>query len=458
MKFRSAFSVVCFSLIAAAANAKTLYVDGANGNDATTYAANSASAPWRTLGRAVWGNASRTSSNTSEAARAGDIVMVSGGPFTAPSTNERYLPAFNPVNSGTASAPIEIRAVGRVELRTTGGNGPAMGSYMRDHIRWIGHFFIDEANSTVRADTGTTVIWDNTGAVIDGCEIVARPVTYVDNHNGIRFENARQATVRNCRITGVVGQGGALHHNNAGMMLYYSNGVTIENNEINNAGSGVYPKGGWNQNITIRYNRINNTRKAIRITYSERASGENYVYQNVLSNGQGEETLGIEIAEDSHNWTVTNNTIYNIDNGIYLSPLVGSDLVLGGNIISNTSTAYNAWEVPLAIPAPGRNLYFSPGQWATNGRTFSTLSTWLAAAPGDAGSIVSNPAFTNAAGGDFTIAQASPARNLSVDVLDLDRDGSRTDTVAAGAYVTGTEVIGLNTGPTPNPPTALTVQ
>ena len=112
---------------------------------------------WRTLGRALWGNASRTSSNSNEAARAGDVVMVSGGPFTAPSTNERNIPAFNPVNSGTATAPIEIRAVGRVDLRTTGGNGPAMGSYMRNYIHWIGHFYIDEANSTVRADTGTGV-------------------------------------------------------------------------------------------------------------------------------------------------------------------------------------------------------------------------------------------------------------------------------------------------------------
>jgi parallel beta-helix repeat protein len=458
MKFRFVLSVVCLSL-AAAAHSKTLYVDGANGNDSTTYAANSASAPWRTLGRALWGNASRTSSNSNEAARAGDVVMVSGGPFTAPSTNERNIPAFNPVNSGTATAPIEIRAVGRVDLRTTGGNGPAMGSYMRNYIHWIGHFYIDEANSTVRADTGTTVIWDSTGVVIDGCEIQARPVTYVDNHNGIRFENARQATVRNCRINGVLGaSSNPLHHNNAGMMLYYSSGVVIENNEISNTGAGVFPKGGDNSNVTIRYNKINNTRKGIRITYSHASTGENYAYQNVITNGQGDETIGIEVAENSHNWTIVNNTIYNVDNGVYLSPQVGSDLVLGGNIISNTSTAYNAWEVSLAIPAPGRNLYFNPGIWATNGRTYSSLATWLAVALGDAGSVVANPGFTNAAGGDFTVSQSSPARNLSTDVLDLDRDGSRSDTITAGAYLTGTEIIGLNTGPIPNPPTALAVQ
>jgi hypothetical protein len=459
MKFSHILSAGCLLVLASAAHSKNVYVNSATGNDSTTYAANSESAPFRTLGRALWGNANRDSANTNEAARAGDVVMVSGGPYTAPSTNERFLPAFNPANSGTSAAPIVIRAVGRVELRTSGGNGPAMGSYMRNYIHWVGHWYIDEANSPVRADTASTVIWDNTGGLIDGCEINAHPVTYVDNHNGIRIESARQATVRNCRIYGVHGSptgGDVLHHNNAGFMLYFSDGVVIENNDISNCGSGVFPKGGDNANITIRYNRINNVRKAIRVTYSP--GGANYIYQNLIFNGQGAETIGIEVGEGSNNWTVANNTIHDTDNGIYLSPDLGSNLVVGSNIISNTSTAFNAWEVPLAVPGPGNNVYYTTSAWASNGRTYSSLTSWLSAAPGDAGSLLSNPSFVNLTGGDFRLAQTSPARTVGIDLLDLDRDGSRVDVVPAGAYLTGNEVIGLNSGPYPSPPTALSVQ
>ena len=38
---------------------------------------------------------------------------------------------------------------------------------------------------------------------------------------------------------------------------------------------------------------------------------------------------------------------------------------------------------------------------------------------------------------------ASPAINAGRDILDLDGDGSTTDTITLGAYITGDEIIGL---------------
>jgi hypothetical protein len=49
-----------------------------------------------------------------------------------------------------------------------------------------------------------------------------------------------------------------------------------------------------------------------------------------------------------------------------------------------------------------------------------------------------------------------------VDILDLNHNGSTTDIIPAGAYVSGTEVIGRRAGggippPTPSAPTSLRI-
>jgi hypothetical protein len=307
------------------------------------------------------------------------------------------------------------------------------------------------------------VIWDSTGTVIDGCEIYGRPVDYVDNHNGIRLEHARSATVRNCRIQGIVGQTpgtpGYLHHNNAGFMLYFSSNVVIEHNEISNSGVGVFPKGGDNSNITIRLNRIRDNSKGIRVSHT--LSGT--MYQNVITSSAAG-TIGIEIAENSSNMRVANNTIVASDSGIYLHPEPnGTNISIANNIIANAGTGLNGWESPAAVPGPGRNAYIGVGQWATNGRTYSSLVSWVLAAPAEALSLVIPSAFVNAAAGNYRLTPSSQALTLGIDILDLDRDGSTNDTVAAGAYVRGDETIGPTTtglppGPVPNAPGAMTVQ
>lgn len=461
MAMRCKGAAMMFALLmCGTASAKTLYVNGATGNDSVSYASNSEAAPWRTLGRAVWGSTSPSSASTGEAARAGDVVLVSGGPFSAPASNERTTPAFNPINTGSAGSPITIRAQGRVELRTTGGTGPVIGAYVRNYIRWEGHFFIDETNAPVRPDTGPVAIWETTGTVVDGAEVQGRQIDYIDNHTGVRFERAHQSTVRNMRINNIVGTASDLmHHNKAGVMLYFSNDIVIENNEITNSGAGVFPKGGDNYNITIRFNKIQGTRKGIRTTYSSASQGQNRIYQNVIIGSGVEASLGIEVAENSYNWTIANNTIYGTtDSAIYLVPGSGGNLRVASNVIANTPTGLNAYEMSASVPGPGRNLYYSAPQWASAGRTFSSLSAWLSAAPGDAGSVVANPAFVDAAGGDFKLGASSPARILGVDVLDLNGNGNTSDTIPAGAYITGAESIGRNSGPVPNPPTALQVE
>lgn len=456
-------AALLLALCSGAVHAKTLYVNSGTGNDSVSYASNSEATPWRTLGRATWGSASRNAPNTSEAARAGDTVLVTGGPFSAASTNSRITPAFNPANSGTANAPITFRAQGRVELRSSGGIGPTMGADNRQYIRWEGAFYIDEANAPISGDTGPVTIWGSTGIVVDGCEIRGRPITFVDNHNGVRFEASRQSTLRNCKIEGIVGTStpnDTYHHNKAGVMLYYSSDIIIENNEISTTGAGIYPKGGDNANITVRYNLIRDTFKGIRTSHSAPGS-QNRIYQNIVYNGRAG-GIGIEVAENSYGWTVANNTVHGIgDSGLYVHPAPGNNVIFANNIISNTPVPFNAWDMNDAVPGRGENLYASSSgqRWAFASREYSSLSAWLGAAPSDAGSITAASAgFVNAAGADFKLTSGSVARTLGVDILDLNRNGSTSDQVPAGAYVTGNEVIGRNAGPYPRPPTSLTVE
>src|SRR4030043_174602 len=130
---------------------KTLYVNGSTGSDATTYANNNINNPWLTIGRAAWGNATRPSSvddnsppTSSEAAQAGDTVMVASGTYyttqgsSSPANWDEVV--YNSANEGTYSNPIVFYADGQVILQTELSNGgqPVFGSRLRDYVEWNG--------------------------------------------------------------------------------------------------------------------------------------------------------------------------------------------------------------------------------------------------------------------------------------------------------------------------------
>lgn len=453
--------VLTLTVLGSFADAKTLYVDSANGNDSVSYAANSQATPWRSLGRATWGSANRATSTPAEAARAGDLVLVSGGPHVAPGTDIRYQPAFNPVNSGTASAPIVFRAVGRVELRTDGVISPVIGALGADYIHWNG-FVIDERYAPPRRDTGPIVIWGSTGTVIDGTEVIGVEQTYGDNHNGVRVEDSADTIIRNTKISGIRVTNTSTH-NGAGIMIYQSQGLLIEHNEFINCGVGIFPKGHDYYDVTIRYNRITGSTKGIRTTDSHPTLGRNRIYQNIVENTT-DGGPGIQIAEDSNNWTVTNNTIVNADSGVYIrASTTITNFQLGNNLVVDSANAVNAIEWMAAMPGSGRNLYFRAQGWALAGNTHASLTSWQAAAPSESASIVADPMFVDTAGGNYRLRTGSPARTLGRDLLDLNGSGSNGDAIPVGAYLTGNEVIGrttesTQTPPTPQPPSDVTLE
>ncbi|MFN0063648.1 MAG: hypothetical protein ACKVPX_14165, partial [Myxococcaceae bacterium] len=119
--------VVMGVVTASAAQAKTLYVNGATGNDAVTYAANDEANPWRSIGRASWGSTNREARDGTQAARAGDVVLIAAGVYSVVGTNTRSEISYYTENHGAPGSPVVFRAQGTVNLTLSSGTGPLIG-------------------------------------------------------------------------------------------------------------------------------------------------------------------------------------------------------------------------------------------------------------------------------------------------------------------------------------------
>lgn len=460
--------VLCL-LFAAPLEAKTLYVS-TTGNDATTYAANGPGNPWRSITRAAFGSTNRDTPNTAEAARAGDTVMVAAGTYVTTGRNDRWLVAYNPVNSGTASAPIVFVADGPVLLTYSSGGGPVIGANGRQFITWRGPFTIDEATAPSRPDTGPVVVSGSSNIVIDGCRIIGDPAnTPIDNHAAIYTMEVRDLTIRNCRISGIKGNHNVM--NAAGVMFYRTGRVTIEHNEFFDLGTAVSIKapdyGGvpeffdW---YIVRNNLVHHAVMAVAIHNTGPLTAANpvRVYHNVMhspierwgpsgphpSVGVMWKAFNSDPSIDARFGWVYQNTFVGVSYCLFMN---GNTILNAGhrarnNLCAQTTTFAVAWGSTMSTLTPNnfdfdRQLY-QGGSFYT-GSTLS-LASWQALGP-DRQSIAADPLFVSAT--DFRLQASSPARTLGIDTFDLDGDGNTTETIPVGAYVTGTEVIGPITGP-----------
>jgi hypothetical protein len=450
------YTVIIFFLMLNVAYAKTLYVDAATGSDATTYANNAVDAKWATIGRAVWGQATRPVSypgdNQAQAAQAGDIVLITAGTYSVPGTGSRNEPAMLPVNSGTSGNLMTFRAVGVVEIRTSDGvRGSLIGAYgasLGSYTMWDG-FYFDETYALYSADSGVITVWNATGVQIINCEINGVIAYVADNHNGIRVEGSNTITLKNNKIYGVRAQvGNEYHWNGAAFMLYGNNGVVIENNEIYNCGSGIFVKGSNNANVIARKNYVYDSGYGLRTSYTHPTTGTVRFYQNIVRDCIAGGT-GIVAGEYSINVYAVNNTIHNCSNGMYFNTGTGSSgYTFQNNIVSISTEAVNAGNLATGFFTNDYNDYFTATQWTLNSTVYGTIANWRTALGGvgagnENNSIISDPTFTNATTHDFHLQAGSAALTLGIDILDLDGDTATNDVIPAGAYITGSEIIGL---------------
>ena len=199
--------------------------------------------------------------------------------------------------------------------------------------------------------------------------------------------------------------------------------------------------------------------KGIRISYSHRTLGQNSVYQNVIRDGNTRaESMAIDIGENVNNYTFANNTINNVQNGVYFSNgLNQSNLVFRNNIITNTTTAFNAYSTNSRPYTVDNQNYFNMREWAHAGVIYYTLAAWRTAVNGEGSSITDNPDYVEIGINNFRLSSSSPALNAGVNILGLN-NGGNTDPINMGAYVTGNEQIGRLAGNTIERPTGVRVQ
>lgn len=441
------FSIVISSNTALA---KNLYVDNRIGNDSVSYENNSESNPWATLKRAAWGSTSRTSPNPSQAAREGDTVYVAAGTYSAAGSGARYDPAFNPANSGTSANPIVFKAVGTVNLTLDPGTtGPVFGAYNRSYITWDGFTVNENTYTPYAGERSIGVCWGSNNTRFVNNRLIGATLP-AGNHAAIRSEGANGCTIENNVISDVYSSGD--HGNTEGVLAYTSTNLTIRYNTIYNSSQGIFIKGDNPGPILISNNRIYNV-TATGIYLLGIGSGGSRVFHNVVYDSAGAGLYLNSINGGPTNTIVANNTFDDIGWALYFNYVTNSGNRIFNNIFSNPRD-YNL-VFPYNYTNTGNvqfehNLYYNYNAFLRLNYQNYSLSQWNSmwnhgtVAPRSSSA---NPMYVDGANGDFRLQSGSPAINAGIDILDLDNDGSTTDRIAVGAYVTGDEIIGASASP-----------
>ncbi len=444
----------------------TLHVNAATGHDAVTRAANSAATPWRTIGRAAWGSTNRAEPNAAEAARAGDVVVIAAGTYDfSGSVRNRWGIVYNPVNEGTgADKAITFRAAGPVSLTAAAAASPVIGCFERDYVIWQGPFALSEASISIHPDTGPVAMAGGVrGCGVDGISVDGDGAPdYDDNHTGVRIEGCTSCFVRNSTITNVRHYRG--NHNGSGVMLYDSYDTQIERNHIYAVDNAVFVKGARGNapqsGTIIRFNLFANCNECVTVSYSRDAR----VYQNIIRDSE----IGLNLHANDQSafghpvgdWFV-NNTVYNMAAAcVFLGGGPWQERVrVWNNIFSGCRRAIYREGAPFGnadAVSWEHNVYNRIASFSDDGSGRYGLRQWqqeLAHDLAKPSSVETDPRFADAAAGDFRLCRGAglPAPScrasssvlaIGIDVLDLDGDGDTTDTVAAGAVVTGTETFG----------------
>jgi parallel beta-helix repeat protein len=427
----------------------TLYVNAATGNNNTLKANNTPLAPWASIGRAVWGHASRASASPSEAAAAGDTVIVAAGAYTETVNSGlgKEDPLLTPTNSGTSGNPITIQTDGGVvTIAVTTYAGPVIGSYQKNYIVWDG-FTINEADINPDADTGPVVFWDCIGCTLKNAVINGEEVAFNDNHCGVRVEDSDDILISNCFIQDITDSLQVGSENSAGVMLYTSSNVTIEKCTVTGCSNGIFVKGSNIGPVTIRYNLVHDQTYGIYvggINADAGASDGCYVYENIVYGCTASFVFkSYDLISPVHTYVV-NNTLRattalldagfrvagsgsgatdGIDNCIF----AGNIVVDGYNNIEATDcdgTAYalKAGPNPSALEIE-HNVYHNFGnQFSRVGGTNRTFATWKTFTGTDAATPVSvnaDPLFIDKTDHDYRLNSGSPARMAVPDLASL---------------------------------------
>lgn len=508
----TSYTYTVAAVINTVVGAQSASVLAMTGGGASTYTATHYVAPWQQvagasndytdLGATSWANAARgsgdaplvgpTTLGTAMArAQAGDQVRCAVGVLEALCTNERYVPAFRPANSGTPGNHIVFFSENRASTETRGSayyteirsnayynwGSPAFGVTGRNYVIFDGFYFKMSTAYPAR-DGGSALLHTSNGCEFRGlridCDFSNGDTGY--NFNPVRIASAQNSAIRDCLFTGNIQS----HANGSNITVYSATGLDIANNTFNCIpnGTAIFIKGAENSvyssNVRIYLNRTSNGR--IMAGNVDEAD----IYNNlvVADNGMGDSRwAAFYYYPDMSNIRVYNNTvvgsatyisgamwadqpgthfgtqsrfydnIVSLSSGTYCYLQVFNNAVLQDGGITFTRTGSNA-EMAERIDRLDGNVYYQAGGALrfsnAVGTPYASLSEWSGALASpinmranarETNSIGANPLFVG--GGDYRLQAGSPAR-AGV--------GGRTTT--AGCYITGTEEIGVRASPT----------
>lgn len=416
-------------------------------------------------------------------ATAGAIIGLIPGVYSrqSPGGESRFAVAWNPSNSGSSGNPIRIVAKYmastdansanwsemQADLITTYGS-PAFGSDGRDYIEWYGVYASDESGHSASADdTSVCVLHSADHCVIKYCLIRGDGAKWgANNYHGVTIEDCNNFTVAYNEISNYyTGSVGATNANGCGVMLDHSGGTgLIEHNYLHDCGAGVFHKrsdssggGAFNHgNHIVRLNKIVDCEFGVRAD-SNQSTGETTwtfdVYKNLMVGCNYAAYNGNSSNDLSGDVRFVNNTLVNCTAG-HATNQQPYDATAGhkfyNNVVYDPAQAYN-WDewtsgelssLSTTEFLANYNVWYSAATFM-DGDVMSAQSMATMQGLGqDVNSITSDPLFTNYAGGVYTLQAGSPARDLGIDILDL-QGGGTSASIHAGCYVTGSETIGI---------------
>lgn len=418
-----------------AATAPVYYVD-AEHERASDDNPGSADAPWRTLRRAM-----------SDPLPPGTSVIVRPGRYDA-SGGTWNRPALNPPSSGTPEQPILFLAEPRHgAILDSGGDDSAIGSFDQDHVVIDG--FVVEGGAALGVSVFGRADRRVRGVTIQNMRIAGIRGSGGGNTDGIRVERASGITLRNNHLKDIRNED--LTTNAAGVKIYYSDNIVVENNLVEKAVAGLKEKE-EGQGVHVRRNLFRDCGAGMELMNQNDTDTYGYFfYQNIVDgcwNGFIGQTNPHASMEQVY---VFNNLFHQYRETGLSGTRYGENRRVWNNIFVPEDARYDLaihQDPPDEFSLIDFNLYSRApltvvGLYTSN-RRYEGLPSWQRSTPGfDRHSLVADPLLRDPAAADFRLTADSPARAAGR------RDGRPTsETVDLGPYLSEHDTIGP-TLPTP---------
>lgn len=448
-------------------------------SDSTSKAANSASSPWCTIGRAAWGNANRATPSAAQAVSAGDVVQVTAGTYTTAGFNADEV-AYETENDGTSGNPIVFQcAQGSTCTLNLSSPGSAIGCFNNHWVTWRG-FLLDDVNNPQFFADGMAHVEVGDGCTLEANTFLGRDEDTLDGDQycAIFGSDVQDLTIRGNLMKGFGGgqdnSGQANADENATGVTLFNEAVrvVIEHNECLYNGACYYHKGVRNSSgvpdfstgpVTFRYNLVHDNKRGLILYVANHAEAtpllvyQNLIYDNTfygissqwLGGGDSDGDPG-EISESKYGKVVNNTLHHNGDyNGsegrqLFISAYPATRFIeFHNNLLSGAADytlVYPEATVNSQAVIINRNLYNGADTFGSvNGGNVS-FATWQALTNIDeTNSVTTAPTYTNAAAFDFTLV-SNGQWALTGGEAQSNICGTTGATIAAGAHCDSTTI------------------